>query len=230
MRYLGFRDHPLTLLFRNKAKIKTNSKIDALTVSVVFIKEEYGQVQDKAVVVDIGANIGVYSIFAASTTKNSVVYAYEPVPDSYHHLLENIRLNQFEDRIIPFNLAVYARKEKRKLFLGAQSPFNSLYGRAQGSNTLDVNCISLQDVFDDNHIRQCHMLKLDCEGAEFDILYNTPGEYLSRIKHIRFEYHHLQPKHNIKQLVAYLQNNHFSLTKFSPDSSFSGIVWLKRLE
>ena len=83
------------------------------------------------IIIDVGANIGVYSIFAANAN-NTIVYAFEPMIDNFKLLSENIRLNQLEKRILPFNSAVGVKKEKRNLYLG-ESPFHSFLPAKESS-------------------------------------------------------------------------------------------------
>ena len=100
LNYIGFRDSTETYIFRNGPKIKTIGGIDAVTIAVVFIKKAYGDVDDNSTVIDIGANIGVYSIFAATTSKHTTIYAYEPMLSNFNVLLENIRINKLEKFIV----------------------------------------------------------------------------------------------------------------------------------
>ena len=47
----------------------------------------------------------------------------------------------------------------------------------------------LKQIFDDNNIECCDFLKLDCEGAEYEIIKNLPSEYFRKIKKMVIEYH-----------------------------------------
>lgn len=68
------------------------------------------------VFVDIGANIGVYSLYAAFLHKDITVYAFEPVYENYIRLLENIKLNGLAN-IVAFNCAVSNRSGLTTLFI-----------------------------------------------------------------------------------------------------------------
>ncbi len=232
LNYVGFKNSGGEYIFRNGAKIKTNEGVDSATIAIIFIKKDYGGVNNNSVVIDIGANIGVYSIFATSTSKNTVVYAYEPMPKSYGLLLENIKINKLENNILPFKLGVGDKKEKRKLFLSSGSPFHSLYSNEQNKKYVEIECLSLKDIFDENKIEQCDILKIDCEGAEFEILYNTPSGYFEKIKKIRLEYHNQTTKKNcnIKNLIIFLRENGFKINKFRENSKHLGNVWLKKIK
>ena len=49
---------------------------------------------------------------------------------------------------------------------------------------IEVSCTTIQKIFDDNRLEVCDFLKMDCEGAEYEIFYNCPPEYLKRIRHL----------------------------------------------
>lgn len=241
LNYTGLKTRPSTYILRNGTKIKTKDSISAGTIAVVFIKKDYGNINDNSVVIDIGANIGVYSIFAAQS-KNTIVYAYEPMFDNFNLLRENIKFNKLEKNIFPFNLAIGARKEKRRLYLGDspfhsfypinESPFNSLhrdYLKKKNQKYIEVNCIPLKDIFEENKIDQCDILKLDSEGAEFEILYNLPDEYLKKIKKIRLEYHNhlVNKKNNGSYLMRFLEQKGFKVKRFKKGSDYQGDLWFE---
>ncbi|MCX6736555.1 MAG: FkbM family methyltransferase [Candidatus Parcubacteria bacterium] len=232
LNYMGFKNEANTYKFRNGINIKTDEGVDSDTITVIFIKKDYGKIKDNSIIIDIGANIGVLSVFAASTSKNTIVYAYEPMPRSYDLLLENISINKLEKNILPFKLGIGAKKEKRKLFLANGSPFHSLYTNEIDKNYLEIECISLGDIFESNHLKECDILKIDCEGAEFEILYNTLDKYLKCIKEIRLEYHDQKiENYNIKSLIKFLKDRGFHLTNFRNDKKYiySGNAWFRRM-
>ncbi len=82
-------------------------------ISSIFLKEEgtvellRRELREGDVFCDIGANIGLYSIMAAARTGDSGrVYAFEPLASNFSSLVENIQLNCFSERIVPFSLAL----------------------------------------------------------------------------------------------------------------------------
>jgi len=243
LHYVGFKKGGAEYIFRNGIRIKTKDAISSATIAVIFIKKDYGYIPDNSIVIDIGANIGVYSIFA-SQSKNTIIYAYEPMADNFNLLKENIKLNKLEKRILPFNLGIAGNKEKRKLYLGEspfhsflsakESPFNALYDNSEeikSQEYSEINCISLKDIFEENKIERCDLLKIDCEGAEYEILYNLPEEYFRKIKEIRLEYHnHLNNKENTgESLKRFLENKGFKVSKFKKSSEFQGDLWFERV-
>jgi FkbM family methyltransferase len=230
--YIGIRNTPEIYHFRNGLKIKTGEGIDAATIAVIFIKKDYGNIPNDSTIIDIGGNIGVFALYALNDTNNVLVYCYEPVPKTYTLLLENIKLNHFNKKIIPIQKAVSGKSGRTKLFLGVGSPFHSLCNTTGprkdiNKNTINIATTSLKDVFDKNKIATCDILKIDCEGSEFDILFNTPKAYFDKIKEIRMEYHLLGQKNaNLKKLIKFLQQNDFKIVKLYNDSKAIGNIWL----
>ena len=222
LNYTGFIDRPATYFFRNGTKLKTNSAVDTATITVIFIKKNYGTIPDNAVIVDIGANIGVFSIYAVYG-KNNKIFAYEPAPENFKLLQENISLNKLDGKVKLFNLGVGARSGSRPLYLSA-SPLHSFYAAAENQRAIEVNCITLGDIFTQNGLDRIDLLKLDCEGAEFEILYNTSDEYFKKIKEIRMEYHN-HGKYNILDLEKSLETKGFLNALEIRETKQSGIAW-----
>jgi len=75
-----------------------------------------------------------------------------------------------------------------------------------------VKCISLKELFIKKKLNNINLLKLDCEGAEYDILFNTPERYLNKIEKIILEFHDFDGKSSNK-LKNFLKNQGFILKK-----------------
>lgn len=142
------------------------------------------------VVLDIGANVGVFSIYLAALHPGLRILAFEPVPETFAALRRNLRRNGIRT-VEAHNLAVNG--DGRPLEL-RRAPGNS--GGATALPALDpymeasvVSCpgISLDEIFRRNGVDRCRLLKIDCEGGEYEILQTT--EMLSRVDYLRGEFH-----------------------------------------
>lgn len=141
------------------------------------------------VVIDIGANIGAFSVFAWLKLKEPTIFAYEPEKNNFQLLAENVKLNNLTEVKI-FKQAVYGQKGKRDLFLaGDSSGKNSIELKQSYGVSQEIDCITLEDIFKDNKIVKCDYLKIDCEGSEYELLLNTPKEVFYSITRIVLEYH-----------------------------------------
>jgi len=127
------------------------------------------------VVVDIGAHIGGTAILCAD--RGAEVYAYEPELKNFNLLLQNIKINGLESKIHCFCKGV-GTPGKRELYL---NPKNSGMGTFDkiSSETQRVDIIGIKEVFKD--IPHCDLLKIDCEGAEYEFIFDTPFEKIDQI-------------------------------------------------
>jgi FkbM family methyltransferase len=156
----------------------------------VWLIEEYKksgfQINQNDVVLDIGAHIGLFTLYASQFCTKGSIFSFEPMKDNYQLLLENIKLNNLK-QVKFFNLAVSNSNDPIKLFINDDESGHSMF--SQSSQNLTVNSISLKRIFDENQIEYCNFLKLDCEGAEYEIIKNLPLSYFEKIDKMIIEYH-----------------------------------------
>jgi FkbM family methyltransferase len=123
------------------------------------------------IVVDIGANIGYYTLIAAKLTKdNGKVYSFEPEPNNFQLLSKNIAVNGYKN-CTPIQKALSDKAGRIKLFLnitnlGAHSFINDEKKNRSGGE-VDVQTITLDDYFE-NEVKsnKIDFIKMDAEGAE----------------------------------------------------------------
>lgn len=180
-----------------------------------------------SVIIDIGANIGVFSIFISEFTGNrSRVFAFEPFPENFSMLEGNVKLNGFEKSIKIFPLAVGESNEDRKLNIDIDdNAMHSFY--TDGGNQITVKTVTLETIFVENNISICDFLKIDCEGAEYEIVLNAPTEILNKIKIISIEYHP-HPLYKHFQLKEILQKNGFEITVIETASGYGFMDAVKK--
>lgn len=153
--------------------------------------------KDGDVVIDIGGNIGMASIYLAKKYPFLKIYAFEPVKQNYENFLKNIELNNINKDIIKvFNLAI--TKDRRDVILtlhfsnsGASNIYNHFRDSSKliSNNDISIKSITFDDIFSNNNISKCKLLKIDCEGAEYEILYSANVENLKNCEYMRGEFH-----------------------------------------
>jgi len=189
---------------------------DKNTVWDVFKFKEYSpdksfKIKPSDIVLDIGGNIGAFTVFAARTAKK--VYVYEPLKENYDLLNENVKLNGLNN-VKSFNFAVSDRVGKEEFFIGKGNiGGSSLYEKSYSNKKIEVHSVTLKKVFSDNNIKRINFLKLDAEGAEYKILLNAPKALLKRIDKIILEFHDNIPqhRHNYLDLKRLLEDNGFDV-------------------
>jgi FkbM family methyltransferase len=149
-------------------------------------------VKDKYVI-DIGANIGVFSLLA-STMGAKRVYAVEPISFSFNKLCSNINRSKMKNIVPMKNIVSNVPNEFINISLQNDIGHNSLYLSSGLSET--VHTITLSEIlakFDGNDV----FLKIDCEGSEYDILLNANESDMKRISRIAMELHtNMHPLYN----------------------------------
>lgn len=188
-----------------------------------YIREGF-DINVSDVVIDIGGNIGTFSLRAARAAKDGRVLCFEPNSENYSLLRKNISRNGFEN-IMPFQMAIAGQPGTVRLFAGGDTGLHSTSASrgVDESAFEDVPCITLEQVFEENQIRKCNYLKIDCEGAEYEILYNTPCDVLSRVDKIVMEYHstgHEEKRAQGDELVRFLQGHGFCIVDYIDFADF----------
>lgn len=193
----------INLVKREKNDLTTFLLLD------IFVNKDYNNIGDNLTIVDIGANIGAFSIYSVFNSKNRC-FAYEPELSNFLKLEENIKINNLSENIKAFNLAVSDNCEDKKLY-----KFESIaHSTVRTGEIYDiVHCTDLKSIFENNKIETIDYLKIDTEGAEFDILYNTPEEVYYKIKYICFEYHNYSKRENYngENLIKFIESKNFKV-------------------
>lgn len=199
--WLGDRGHPWDSLMKLYREI--------------WWRDEYRirstPVPEGATVIDIGANVGMFALRVALAARPRRVLCYEPFPESFALLCRNAARNS-EVPIMPFRLAVAGSSGSRTLYVDPSAACNGFFGGA-GRPAITVDCVTLAELFERQRIDRCDLLKLDCEGAEFEILLNAPGPVLSRIGPMVLEYHEGLTSHLSGELVELLRGAGFSVRR-----------------
>jgi len=213
------REHaPYILQHRNGISIGVTSHANWYVFSEVFFKELYTGSGQKLLsgdtVIDIGANIGCFSLLAAQKVGPSGrVFAIEPDPETYKQLVANIKRNNAVN-ITPCRLAIGETNGEATIFRHVNSLYSSLHSEVDGRAITGEQAVTatqtLERFMDDNGIRKCDYLKLDCEGSEYAIVRSLSASSARRIEQITMEVHAIRSE-STTELDARIQNFGFSL-------------------
>lgn len=196
---------------RLKMRVKSYDRVAALEV---WRLKEYEDsdfvIQPSDVVVDIGAHIGAFSVWAARQAVKGQVYAFEPNRENHDLLVENCRLNGLTNLEI-FNAAA-SDLDGEAAFFNSESSVSHSFFESSIENATKVRTVSLAGIFADNRIERVNYLKIDAEGAEYLIVLNTPPDVLRKVDKIFIEYHdYLDHGHHFKDIETYLRKNGFKV-------------------
>lgn len=168
----------------------------------VIVNEVYGlarltpRLGESPVVVDIGANAGYFTLFVTETIPSAEVWAYEPLPGNFAVLKKNHDMNpSVAHQIHVFQQAVTGKhveavqmfRQVGKIETAIASTFSE-WLRGEKSSVA-VPAVTLAEIIESHAPREIDLLKVDCEGSEYDILFGTPPELLAHVRRIGMEVH-----------------------------------------
>jgi FkbM family methyltransferase len=146
------------------------------------------QFAEDAVFVDIGANVGSVSLFVDNFNKDREdkirVFAIEPEPHNLSLLQKNIESNPVEN-VTVINKAIW---HQNKEVLITNRGGNSSIFEIEGVEQTNIQAITLEKLFKENNIKHVDVMKIDIEGAEFDLIINATEKTLAKIKYITLEF------------------------------------------
>jgi len=126
-------------------------------------------IKEDMVVIDVGAHIGLLTLIAAHNVGASgKVYCFEPTPRIYPILMNNIELNNLQERVVTYRLAVTDHKGTAKLALHQVFGHNTIFLTPDDNNVIEVETDSLDNILAD--VPKIDIVKIDVEGAEFLVL------------------------------------------------------------
>lgn len=179
-----------------------------------------GELKDQTVI-DIGANIGTFSIFALMNGAKKV-YAFEPNIENFNTLVKNTK--QFPN-IIPINKAINSPGIKT-----CYTVLDDVLCQVKNDDSSEHNteCMSLEEAINITG-EETVAVKIDCEGSEYDIFLPTSDNTLNRIKIIYSEFHNdMNPNkdYTISMLKEFLEAKNFIYKEDTSGRSFSCGVWM----
>ena len=163
-------------------------------------------------IIDIGANQGLFTL-AAKNIFDAEIHAYEPNPEIIQHLKYHADLIHSTC----FNEAVGLASG----FINMETGKDSLHGKARLTNEGNIPQVSIADAIARMNGKP-DLLKLDCEGAEWEILKDTAS--LKKVKAVTLEYH-LDNEHDHNSIKYVLQQANFKILHSEISGPTWGIVW-----
>jgi FkbM family methyltransferase len=173
-----------------------------------------------SVVVDVGANIGDFSVEVATLCPQGRIIAVEPVIESAAMIEINKILNELTNLEV-VRVALGSSEAVVEINLAGNA--SSLYWKKDGQ-VQRVRQTSLARLMDELRIGHIDLLKLDCEGAEWEILPNS-SEVLPHVKQICMEFHPMNGWTGDK-LATYLRNAGYKV-EFT-EGGWNGALWATR--
>jgi FkbM family methyltransferase len=207
------RNTILSMPLINGTKVFVRAKTaDRMIFKEIFIEEIYNkhniEIEDGDTVVDIGANIGIFSIYASSKVSRGKVFSFEPFEENYKILCKQIQSNNLIN-VFPYNLGVSSITGEQTLYLSPTNTGGHSIKFDQGASSVLIKTITLSEFCKSNNIPRIDFLKIDCEGSEFEILEESP-HILDRVKKLVMECHPYKNK-SVEDMIELLEKHHFKV-------------------
>lgn len=205
---------PACLNMKKGFMFQTDQVLDALVIKDTVIDDSYLvdnlRLPTKKTIIDIGAGLGDFTIMAAKKFPKAKIIAFDPNPNQFRLLQKNIKLNGVRN-IECYKKAV-GTKKSYYLYLSSFNIHASII-KNKPKKFIRVQGINLNN-FLNNRI---DLIKIDCEGAEVDILKSINSKKIKFIRRFIIEYHNKIIKNADQKILTILNkwNYKFKIKKNS---------------
>jgi len=195
----------------------------------IYLKNLPGSILETTspTVIDIGANVGYFSLFMLSEFPKAKVISFEPMPFNYNQLALYKKKYPKLDWAIENN-AVSSNRDGITLFSSTIDEFStmaSVFNDEGKGEKIKVRTVIFSDVLEKYNLSNVDLMKLDCEGSEYPILYGMTDEQLAKIKNFSIETHPGQSgNQNHQSLIKFLKEKGFDLAE-QMNSDGTGYIW-----
>ncbi|MFZ2061865.1 MAG: FkbM family methyltransferase [Candidatus Binatus sp.] len=189
-------------------------------ISNPYLGSGHIELRQDSVVMDLGANMGDFTIIAAARCPRGRVYAVEPLSEYIPVLQTNVALNHLSNVEI---IQVAIGDHEGEVAISVAGVQSSIYFDS-GTKRETVRITTIPQLMRDHRIDRIDLLKMDCEGAEWEIL-PAAREVLTHVKQICMEFHPARGW-TAEKLAAFLRESGYEV--WYTESGWNGSLWARR--
>ncbi|MDD3006210.1 MAG: FkbM family methyltransferase [Candidatus Pacebacteria bacterium] len=207
---------------KRKFEIRLRPDADESVVAEIFEWRDYKVIEEiiekgNLPILDVGAHIGIFSLYVSALNPTLKIYALEPERVNFALLLKNISVNKLGN-VKTHKVALAGRAGERELALASDSINHHLISDsekniAEDAQTEKVVAVSLADFLETNHISAVDLMKMDIEAGEYEVFENLTEEDFAKIHNIFLEYHDYDGR-NHREIETILREHGFSVQIF----------------
>jgi len=209
----GIYKRPIILSLREGGTFGVTDFMTLYIYTEIFVDKSYDYPDlgiKNPIILDIGANTGLFTLRMKELYKDASVYCYEPFPSNYEQLLQNIQLSKLKD-VELINKGVGGSSRSEKLFinksnLGGHSLFEH---EARSDEFVNIEILGIAELLNNLPQSRIHLIKMDCEGAEYEIIKALNTALVSKVEIILFE--STESVYDLTDLLGHLRSIGFSI-------------------
>jgi FkbM family methyltransferase len=230
------RRHAADLLFRfddDLSVLCPNVPGARVPVYEVFAEDAYrldwftADLGDELRAVDIGGHIGCFALAFARLHPGASVQTLEASPFTADYTHRNMEMNGFAERVTVYNTAVsWSNGTLRFADNAGGSGLNGLTA-PEGTPTIEVSCVTLAEALG-RAGGPVDVVKIDTEGAEYDIVLRSDPSDWADVRRLVMEYHPVDG-HSWDELRTFLSEAGLEVVRHEPVTDRRGTAWLSRM-
>ena len=178
-------------------------------------------------IIDIGGNVGYFSLFMISQSSNARVISFEPMPFNFDQLRKYQGSYQgYNWEIV--NKAVGGSNDPLILYTSTVDGFSTMagvFGDENRSTKIEVESIVWSQVIEKFGLNKIDLVKLDCEGSEYAIIRSMSDDQLNDIQHFSIETHPGQSDSESHYSLMSFMNEKGFKTKDQMNADGTGYIW-----
>ena len=192
------------------------------------LEELFADVDPDAAILDVGGQIGSFSLASARAMPQARIHVYEASPTSADYVMRNVEANNLASRVIVHPKALSGEKGTFTFVdSGTASGHNGLTAPAGLGEEVTVDCETF-----DNAVETAggnvQVVKMDVEGAEYDIILRSNPSSWQDVRKVVIEYHPV-PGHSLEELTTFFAAVGITPTRHYPGLRAGlGLMWLDR--
>lgn len=196
----------------------------------IYLRGVYDQglalIGSGSTVLDLGGNAGYFSLAVFMRSQKIRLIAAEPLPVNVNLYKESMAMNNIDN----YTLLEKAVMTNDSGVLGihyesddSASVGASMIERQKSKKVIQVPTITLDEIYEQQNLQKVDLLKIDCEGAEYNILFNASDEVFEKTPNIILETHAWAPKEEgtIPQLEEFLKKKGYHTRIIHSDILFA---------
>lgn len=178
-------------------------------------------------IMDIGGNVGYFSLFMFSQNSAAKVYSFEPMPFNFSQMRSYAETYpNFEWHIE--NKAIGPNNDPLVLYTSTVDEFSTMagvFGDERRSKSIEVESKTISQVIDENHLGKIDLMKLDCEGSEYEIFKSMTENQIKAVSHYSIETHPGNNKEESHEFLLNFLKEHGYQAVDQMNADGTGYIW-----